>query len=355
MIAVAEQAMFPIPDDFGIYWTVDASVPMIGNAYGYTVHNTTLKSHVGKLGIKFGAQFQDALTILPPETFAKVVDESKGLSGKTNWLFTMFEGLDLPKQFTEYLQKANYLFVPSSWVKASFSRVFPPGKISVVNHGVDPFFIYHKRKFPPKGKKFRFLWVGAPNPRKGWEEASLIWDRTDFGKSPHFELYIKSTRHDKQEVLRNGNVVADYRNLSRRALLDLYHSAHAFLFPTRGEGFGLTLAEAMRTGLPCISPGYSGVVDFFDSSVGYEVGYDIADSKIKLIGRPDLGELDTRVAMPKIDEIAVAMRTIAGNYDAALVKGRKAHERIRDNFTWQKSASRLINTMLFVKYGGKSF
>ena len=41
-------------------------------------------------------------------------------------------------------------------------------------------------------------------------------------------------------------------------LVQMYHHAHAFCFPSMGEGFGLTLAEAMATGLPVIVPRMGG-------------------------------------------------------------------------------------------------
>lgn len=42
----------------------------------------------------------------------------------------------------------------------------------------------------------------------------------------------------------------------------LYKSADAFVLPTRGEGFGLPIAEAMSMGLPTIATNFSGPTDF---------------------------------------------------------------------------------------------
>lgn len=311
----------------------------LGNMYGYSVHNNTLKKYVRELAVVDDTEAENYLQIIPPEGFHPV-------EGKVNWLFTMFEGEDVPDLYREHIVgKADYLMTPSTWVKHLFSKIFPAEKIFVVNHGIEPFFRYKKRTYPHK-KKFRFLWVGAPNPRKGWEEVIYVWKNGGFARHPKVELYIKTTR--VEGVHRNGNVVMDGRNLPRAKLLDLYHSSHCFLFPTRGEGFGFTLAEAMRTGMPCISPCYSGVTDFFDESVGFPISYQIRPSKIKFIGHQELGAVPTRVAFPSTEDLFNQMIEVCSGpnqYKQALERGARAHQRIRDGFTWERSARTFVDAI----------
>jgi glycosyltransferase involved in cell wall biosynthesis len=47
------------------------------------------------------------------------------------------------------------------------------------------------------------------------------------------------------------------------------------VLPTRGEGWGLPLAEAMSMGLPVITTNWSGPTAFVDESVGYLLEYDL--------------------------------------------------------------------------------
>jgi glycosyltransferase involved in cell wall biosynthesis len=306
----------------------------IGNAYGYMVHNNTLVDYTKRV-CPIDNEFEDAIHIIPAENFIP-------LPGKVNWLFTMFEGEEVPDFYLDNMKKADYLLAPSYWVKNLFSKYFDPEKIFVVHHGVEPFFTYKKRKFP-KGKKFQFLWVGAPNPRKGFQEIIAAWKHVGFQDVPNIRLYVKTTRHPG--VKQNGNVIVNGSNISRGALLNIYHRSHAFIFPTRGEGFGLTLAEAMRTGLPCISPSYTGVADFFDEEVGYVIPHEIKKSRVRFIGREDLGWWDTEMSFPDAAEMSKWMSHVVVNYDEALAKGRKAHERMRDRFTWERSAATLVETV----------
>jgi glycosyltransferase involved in cell wall biosynthesis len=308
-----------------------------GNSYGYFKHDTNLRAATAKVIQLYDADPTDIIYIFSPEFFRGKPEGSP----VRLWLFTMFEGTTLPMLYQERMAKADYLLAPSKWVKKNFDKYFPTEKSFVVPHGVDPLFSYKQRRFP-KNRPFRFLWVGAPNPRKGYEEVAVVWQEV-FSKFPGLELYVKTTL--VEGVQRKANVILDGRNLSDRDMMKLYHSADAFLFPTRGEGFGLTLAEAMRTGLPCVATEYSGVTDFFDSSVGYPVPYTPGKGEVTYVGEGMEGlKEETTIAYPDVEKIATAMMEILNDYPAAVRRGFQAHRRMC-SYTWAASARALINAI----------
>lgn len=310
-------------------WVSGYTEGAIGNSYGYRVHNDTLRKYAEKI-IEITPDSKNFFMIMSPEYYTKKYD---GL----NFLFTMFEGTTLPAKYRQFIDKADYILTPSTWVKNLFSQYYDENKVFVVNHGCDFDFTFKKRKFPAN-KPFRYFWLGAPNPRKGWEEVINCWKML-FQDNPNVELYIKTTRVDG--IQKQKNVILDGRNLSRPELIKLYHEAHCFLFPTRGEGFGLTLAEAMRTGLPSIATNYSGVTDFFDDRVGYPIGYKMGKGVVTFMG--DNTSEETEIAFPFVDEMAQKMIHVYNNYDEALKRGAKAHKRISTKFTWPIAAQRLAD------------
>lgn len=324
-------------DEIKICWHNDPGINA-GNAYGYYVHNGKLKEAVSKIA-ELDEKADDVFMILPPEAYKAPV------KGKTNWLFTMTETSTILDEYKRNVEKADFLFVPSNWVKEQFGTFFDPDKIFVVNHGVDSVFRYKKRTYSPR-KKFRYLWIGAPNPRKGFVEMGLVWDRMGFKRDRKAELYVKTTL--VEGVKRNDNVVLDGRNLSDQEMVELYHSAHCFLFPTRGEGFGLTLAEAMRTGLPCIATNYSGVTDFFDQTVGFPLPYELKPLAVKSV--LEQKEYEGIVAFSDVKELYKKMLWVRANYRKAVKLGHKASVRIMTNFTWEQAARKLVN--FIAQHGG---
>ena len=54
----------------------------------------------------------------------------------------------------------------------------------------------------------------------------------------------------------------------------LYQSVDAFVLPSRGEGWGRPVAEAMAMGLPTIATNFSGQTAFLDSTTGFPIPID---------------------------------------------------------------------------------
>ena len=322
----------------------------IGNGYGYSTHSKMLKEACERLGSASDESAQDVVHITTPNKFKPVL-------GRRNYLFTMYECTTLPDDWIAPLQFADVIVVPCRQNRDLF-RQYTKRPVEVCWEGVDTeAFPYVERKMPLMSK-FVFLWVGAPNPRKGFEHVGAAWDgwRASGRLPKNAWLYCKSTGVERADVVEEKpgmRVTIDTRNLSIAELFGLYRDAHAFMLPSMGEGFGLTLAEAMSTGLPCIYTPWGGPRDFIDETCGYPVKWDFTSVKaMKFDERTGERSLHwkTYAAFADVNDIMRRMDQIYHGYDAALAKGRRAAERIRKGFTWDISARSFLD--IVSKYQG---
>lgn len=178
-------------------------------------------------------------------------------------LFTMFETTRLPVGWAGMMNRnARAVIVPSEWCRQVFreNRVIAP--IYVAPLGVD------KGDYPLSGgrrngrfvnRPYTFLWSGTPDFRKGWDLAyrcflQAFGKREDVRLVLHFRTLPPAIQSCGD---RNVELVSGPRELAE--VLAMYRDADCFVFPSRGEGWGLPPREAAATGLPVIATDHGGL------------------------------------------------------------------------------------------------
>ena len=106
---------------------------------------------------------------------------------------------------------------------------------------------------------------------------------------------------------------------SRGALAEMYRGADAFVLPTRGEGWGLPIAEATASGLPVIATNFSGPTAFLTDDNSYP---------LRVARRLPGGQ-----AEPSVADVAQAMKRVRDKPEEAWRKGERARADMAAKFS----------------------
>jgi glycosyltransferase involved in cell wall biosynthesis len=111
----------------------------------------------------------------------------------------------------------------------------------------------------------------------------------------------------------------------------------AYVQPSYGEGFGLTILEAKAIGRPTIVTGWGGHMDFCTEANSYLINYELVPAGE---AQYDNGSKDAHCARPMIESLRVQMRRVFQNPGDAREKVRRSLGDIRA-LTWESTAQQL--------------
>lgn len=206
----------------------------------------------------YEVQFQDRTA---PVNINFVQPEYYEFISPYNIGYTPWESTKVPELWKYPIKECDEFWTTSEWCR----QVFEDNGIKVdkvLHHGVGDEWIAHKRK--PRDK-IRFLHVGEPAPRKNGQQVLNVFYKL-FGSREDVSLTIKAHHHSTlriydrmgsivaaPEMLNNVNVIRE--QISNDAMVSLYWSHDALVYPSAGEGFGLIPLQALATGMPTICTG----------------------------------------------------------------------------------------------------
>jgi glycosyltransferase involved in cell wall biosynthesis len=166
-------------------------------------------------------------------------------------------------------RQAVRLIAVSERTKADLVELYrvSPDSITVVPHGVDP-------AFTPGGHPDSYaLFVGSIQARKDPLAAA------DAAAAAGLSLVVAGPIRDDalaQELRRRGADIRGY--LEKPALADLYRGAACLVLPSRYEGFGLPVLEAMACGTPVVASPEPALQEVAGDAALYADGAHLADA-----------------------------------------------------------------------------
>jgi glycosyltransferase involved in cell wall biosynthesis len=199
-------------------------------------------------------------------------------------LRTTFEVDRIPPDWLPAIERFDEVWVTSHFAARAFRQSWVAHeKLRVVHPCIDTELFApdgQQRQRPEKlAGKFLFLSVLEWQLRKGWDVLLRAYTR-EFAADDGAALLIKTSclhgqslaqvrRQADQVLAQCGTSLAARPDivlltdvLEAEQMAALYRSGDALVLPTRGEGWGRPLMEAMACGLPVIATAASGQMDF---------------------------------------------------------------------------------------------
>jgi len=201
--------------------------------------------------------------------------------------------------------------------------------------------------FRLEARGFRFLHVSSCFPRKGADLLLAAYGQAFTGSddvslviktfsNPHNDIHrwlasARAARPDFPEVL----VIEE--DLSEARLKALYQQCQVLVAPSRAEGFGLPLAEALLSGLAVVTTGWGGQLDFCNDRTAWLVDYRFAPA------RSHFELFDSVWAEADVDHLGQCLRAVhAAPEDERRGRSAAGREALLARFTWRHAVQRLV-------------
>ncbi|MDD9269968.1 glycosyltransferase [Paenibacillus sp. GCM10023248] len=268
---------------------------------------------------------------------------------------TTFETDRIPDDWVPELNKFNEVWVQSTFNLDTFAKsgVDVPLRLIPNFFDTNAYDLDVKPLAMPVAKSFLFLAVFDLQQRKGYDillEAFL----NEFSQKDNVALVIKIRNsggiHKLESVIdehpkSKREMPAIYmidQMLSTRELLGLYKACHAFVLPTRGEGWGRPFFEAMLMEMPVIGTGWSGQTDFMNESNAYLVKVE----QLIRIQNSDYPMFNGHLwAQPSIPDLQKKMRYVFEHPEEAKRIGKQARSDLLRSYKLNDIAARVTKEL----------
>nr|MDD5353148.1 glycosyltransferase [Candidatus Omnitrophota bacterium] len=259
-----------------------------------------------------------------------------------------FEATEAPEVWIRYCNMMDELWVPTNWDREKFRKAGVNVPIYVIHQGIDPDY-FHPNYAPMNTdakENFKFLVNASWFPRKNLhnlivafqsefkrgEDVCLIVKTIDLGLNKGIKNELKNvpSNPDSARVYVKEEELPDYK------LPSLYTMADCFVLPSRGEGWGLPLFEALACGVPIITTGYGAPNETLRDKTGKPFpGVHFIDYRETIATDPYVYMEGKKWAEPSMVQLAKKMRYLFEHRREEKAKALETSKIIREKFSWQ--------------------
>lgn len=244
--------------------------------------------------------------------------------GMYSVMYHPWESTELKPGWADMMNTADEVWTPSPLIAEWYTKISGVTRpVHVFEHGVDADWQPVERTVDGP---FKFLHIGAEASRKGGKEAMSAFIKA-FPNRKDIELDMKIIQPGWNVGRINRiNIIND--NYSFEQLLDLYASHHAFVYPSYGEGFGLTPLQALATGMPTLTvPNWAPYADFLEEDLSLRSNFCRSPWPVE---HPGL------MLKPNEGDLVEAMRAVVDNYEEYHRKALDRVDELTSHYNWDR-------------------
>ena len=180
----------------------------------------------------------------------------------------VLESTRLPERLVSEANSSNII---RNWVPSRHCKHYAvesgciEDKIDIIPHGYDPKVFKYKKT---SNDTYTFLFVGGYTGKGDRKGADLLAEafHKEFKPEEKVKLVMKINtcygEFPKEDLDIDSRIEIDTRELTDEQMVSVYQQADCFVSPSAGEGFNMTVLEAMACGLPVITGTFGGHQDY---------------------------------------------------------------------------------------------
>jgi glycosyltransferase involved in cell wall biosynthesis len=268
--------------------------------------------------------------------------------------FTVAETSLVPKWLASgYNESLKGLLVPSEHTKRAFKDAGVEIPIRVVPHALEPQWLRPSVDYGAKSEEtYVFGNVGYWNSRKNQETLLRAYINAFPKPRKDVALLLKTYKAQGVESLIHSLAGEDRSDVwvyneswSESQMLWGYSLIDCYVSPHKGEGFGLTLANAAAQGKPVLYTGYSAPKEWLGEEGHYTIEYDDVNLSTEdvTLGYSHL-EQSLRWAEPKIEHLTEQLKMLSEKRPKKGFETSKL-DAFRNRLSWDSVGSELVSAV----------